>query len=296
MTNPLLQIDNREGEGSTILPSEFPVMTRALALRIAQSETDHFASWLKVMQAQEGNPFGIEICRFGRAIALVNQGMTLGPLFNRVLGFGDADAEFLEDIVQFYRERRMACRIDINPYDADQTLYALLAASGLHPFRFHSHLYGVPPTCPSPKESGAPITAREIRSEERRIWANVWFRGYAEALGVPMAVAEQIADATSLLCGQPGWKLYLAFAEGLPSAAGALYVQAQVASLLVVGTLPEFRRRGCQMALHQARMAEAARQGCDLIVAQAGLDTTSQRNMERAGMRIAYTRAFWLRR
>ena len=277
-------------------PMQFPVMTRSLALRIGKSEADHFKSWLTVMQAQEGNPFGIEIRRFGRAIALVNQGMTLGPLFNRVLGFGDAESEFLEEIVQFYRERYMACRIDINPYDADQALFNLLADSGLHPFRFHSHLYGVPQTCPPLKENDVPIAAREIRSEELRIWANVWFRGYAEALGVPMAVAEQIADATCLLYGQPGWKLYLAFAEGQPAAAGALYVQDRVASLLIVGTLPEFRRRGCQMVLHQVRMAEASRQGCDLIVAQAGLDTTSQHNMERAGLRIAYTRAFWLRR
>lgn len=275
---------------------DFPVITRALALRIGQSEADHFESWLKVMQAQEGNPFGIEIRRFGKAVAFANQEMTLGPLFNRVLGFGEAEAGLLDEIVQFYRERGMACRIDINPYDAGSALFDLLAASGLHPFRFHSHLYGVPLNLPSGEEAAAPVTAREIRDEELAVWADIWLQGYAESLGVPAAMAEQIADATRLLYGQSGWGLYLAFAEGQPAAAGALYVQEGVASLVVGGTLPAFRRRGCQTALLRARIADAAKLGCDLIAAQAGLGTTSQHNMERVGMRIAYTRAFWLRR
>ena len=274
---------------------EFPVVTQALALRVGKSESDHFESWLAVMQAQEDNPFGIEVRRFGRAVALVNRGMTLGPLFNRVLCFGDAEAGFLDEIVRFYEERGVACRIDINPYDASSALFSALAASGLHPFRFHVHLYGLPPALPSPEDAG-PVIAREIRPKDLPVWADIWLQSYAESLGVPQAMAEQIAEATRLLHGQPGWKLYLAFVGGQPAAAGALYVQDGVGSLLIGGTLPALRRRGCQAALLRARMADAARLGCDLIAAQAGLDTTSQHNMERAGMRTAYTRAFWLRR
>lgn len=271
-----------------------PPVTRALALRIGKSEADHFEAWLTVMQSVEDNLFGIEIRRFGRAVALVNRGMTLGPLFNRVLGFGNAESGFLDEIVQFYDSRDVACRIDINPYDADPSLFDVLATAGLHPFRFHGYLYGLPPVLPLPEESGA-ILAREIRPEELPVWADIWLGAYAEALGVATAMARQIASTTCLLYGKPGWGLYLAFVEGQPAAAGALYIQDGVGSLLVGGTLPAFRCRGCQQALLRVRMADAGRQGCDLIAAQAGLDTTSQHNMERAGMQIAYTRAFWLR-
>lgn len=152
-------------------------------------------------------------------------------------------------------------------------------------------MYGVPIA-----EDAGPIIAREIRPEELPVWADIWLAAYAESLGVTQAMAEQIASATRLLHGQPGWGLYLAFVGEQPAAAGALYVQDGVGSLLIGGTLPAFRRLGCQQALLRARMADAARQGCDLVAAQAGLDTTSQHNMERAGMRTAYTRAFWLRR
>ncbi len=273
---------------------DFPVVTKPLALRVGKSEADYFVSWLAQMQAQENNPFGIEIRQFGNAVALVNTDATLGPTFNRVLGFGDADAELLDEIVQFYEERDLSCRIDINPYDAGPKLFDRLEAAGLHPFRFHNHLYGVPPALPR-QENDAAVTARGIGAEETPLWAEVWRQAYAEALGVPAAIAVQIAEATQGLHGQPGWGLYLAFADGELAAAGALYVQDNIASVLLGGTLPAFRQRGCQMALLRVRIEEAARQGCDLVAAQSGLDTTSQHNMERAGMRIAYTRAFWFR-
>lgn len=43
-------------------------------------------------------------------------------------------------------------------------------------------------------------------------------------------------------------------------------------------------------------MADAAELGCDLVAAQAAVGSTSQHNMERAGLRIAFSRAFWLQR
>ena len=53
------------------------------------------------------------------------------------------------------------------------------------------------------------------------------------------------------------------------------------------------RRRGLQGALLQERMRYAFEHGCDLamMVAQAGSE--SQRNAERKGFRVAYTRIKW---
>jgi GNAT superfamily N-acetyltransferase len=58
-------------------------------------------------------------------------------------------------------------------------------------------------------------------------------------------------------------------------------------------TVPELRRRGLQAALLHKRMAYAFDQGCDVVmmVAQPGSD--SQRNADRKGFRIAYTRTKW---
>jgi GNAT superfamily N-acetyltransferase len=56
------------------------------------------------------------------------------------------------------------------------------------------------------------------------------------------------------------------------------------------GTLLEFRGRGLQTALLRARMAAAAAAGCEyaVVVTQGG--STSQRNCERLGFRVAYSK------
>ncbi|HZS28808.1 MAG TPA: hypothetical protein VFB76_16395 [Candidatus Angelobacter sp.] len=58
-------------------------------------------------------------------------------------------------------------------------------------------------------------------------------------------------------------------------------------------TVPELRRRGLHAALLEERMRYACDHGCDLalMVALAGSD--SQRNAERKGFRVAYTRMKW---
>jgi hypothetical protein len=58
-------------------------------------------------------------------------------------------------------------------------------------------------------------------------------------------------------------------------------------------TSPELRRRGLQAALLREGMRYAYDHGCELatMVAEAGSD--SQRNAEREGFRIAYTRTKW---
>ncbi|HEY1265554.1 MAG TPA: GNAT family N-acetyltransferase, partial [Terriglobales bacterium] len=73
--------------------------------------------------------------------------------------------------------------------------------------------------------------------------------------------------------------------------AGLLIPEHGIVSLSGAGTLERYRRRGLQTALLQARMATAARKGIEyaVIVTQGG--TTSQRNAERLGFRVAYSKA-----
>ena len=51
----------------------------------------------------------------------------------------------------------------------------------------------------------------------------------------------------------------------------------------------------CGAALHHARLALARRSGCDLAAQGAQPGSTSQRNAERRGFRVIYTRAFLVR-
>jgi len=60
-------------------------------------------------------------------------------------------------------------------------------------------------------------------------------------------------------------------------------------------TVPELRRRGLQNALLQARLRYAWERGCELSMMVTEAGSNSQRNAERQGFRIAYTRIKWRR-
>jgi ribosomal protein S18 acetylase RimI-like enzyme len=71
---------------------------------------------------------------------------------------------------------------------------------------------------------------------------------------------------------------------------GLVIPEHRVFALCGAGTLAEFRGRGLQTALLRARMAAAVESGCEyaVVVTQGG--TTSQRNAERLGFRVAYSK------
>jgi GNAT superfamily N-acetyltransferase len=58
-------------------------------------------------------------------------------------------------------------------------------------------------------------------------------------------------------------------------------------------TVPELRRCGLQTALLHERMRYAFDHGCDLAMMVVVPGSDSQRNAERKGFRIAYTRTKW---
>lgn len=237
-----------------------------------------------------GNPFDAEIRNLGGATGLA--GNRLGPLFNRVLGFGDNDVPLLEDAVRLYSERGRTCRIDVNPHAVGTATMGKLVEAGFRPFRHHDHFYGIPSL------AGVSVTGveiREIGEDEREVWADVWREGFLEVTGISNANGALFAAATSMLVRDSQWTLFLAVCDGQPAGAAGLYVGDGVASLAFGSTLPTFRGRGIQTALLQARLRKAAELGCDLVAAQAALDVQSHRNLQRAGLAIAYTRAFWIR-
>jgi beta-glucosidase-like glycosyl hydrolase len=72
-----------------------------------------------------------------------------------------------------------------------------------------------------------------------------------------------------------------------------MFVHDGVALLAGASTIPEWRHRGAQNALLAKRLVYAAHAGCDLAMMCAEPGGASQRNAERQGFRIAYTRVKW---
>ena len=71
---------------------------------------------------------------------------------------------------------------------------------------------------------------------------------------------------------------------------GVVVKEHRVFALGGAGTLAEFRGRGLQTALLRARMSAAAKAGCEYVAVVTRGATTSQRNAERLGFRVAYSK------
>ena len=71
--------------------------------------------------------------------------------------------------------------------------------------------------------------------------------------------------------------------------------EAGIVALFGTATLPGFRRRGVQTALIRQRLWEAAQSGCEYAVVSTMPGSGSQRNMERRGFRVAYTKLVMVR-
>ena len=85
---------------------------------------------------------------------------------------------------------------------------------------------------------------------------------------------------------------FVACVDGKPVACGTglIIKEHRVFALCGAGTLAAFRGRGLQTALLRARIAAAAEAGCEYVVVVTQGGTTSERNAERLGFRVAYSK------
>ena len=88
--------------------------------------------------------------------------------------------------------------------------------------------------------------------------------------------------------------------QGVPSheavAGGAsLRVCDGFAQLCGAATAPTHRRHGVQSALLAARLTDAARQSCDIVVVTTQPGSKYQQNVQRQGFELLYTRAILVR-
>jgi GNAT superfamily N-acetyltransferase len=101
------------------------------------------------------------------------------------------------------------------------------------------------------------------------------------------AVAQVMRDVS----GVPGYRAFFARLDGTLAGAASLRLHAGIAQLSGATTLPAHRRRGVQTGLLRARLAFAAKEGCDLAVVTTQPGSVSQQNVMRQGFSLLYARA-----
>jgi GNAT superfamily N-acetyltransferase len=203
--------------------------------------------------------------------------------------FEPPSAAHLQRLEEFFTERGAPVYHEVSPL-ADPPTHSLLNERGYEPFEFTSVMFRpLLPGASAAARRDSGVSVRLAGADEYELWAQTAARGWSEfeelgefMLGLSRVSAHR-ADGLS----------FLAELDGRPVATGALSIWEGVALLAGASTIPEARRRGAQQALLDARLAYAAGRGCDLAMMCALPGSASQRNAERHGFRIAYTRAKW---
>jgi GNAT superfamily N-acetyltransferase len=133
------------------------------------------------------------------------------------------------------------------------------------------------------------VSVRQIAAHETQLWAETSAAGWSEFV----EFAPLILDLAQLSAARQGGGAFLAELDGQAIATGSLVLHEGVALLAGASTIPSARQQGAQAALLRSRLQFAAEQGCDLAMMCAAPGSASQRNAERQGFRIAYTRIKW---
>jgi GNAT superfamily N-acetyltransferase len=208
---------------------------------------------------------------------------------------GPIGADDLDALEAFFFERGADVCHEVSPL-AGVELFAALASRGYTPVELTSVMFqplsdAERPVQPS--EAGrSQVCVRQISVHEADMFGRISAEGWSERPDV-RPFLEGFGRAIASRRDGP---CFVAEIDGAPIAAGVLMIWNGVALLAGAATIPQYRRRGAQLALLDARLQFARLRGCDIAMMCAAPGSASQRNAERHGFRIAYTRVKWQRK
>lgn len=227
---------------------------------------------LETLAELEGNPLGLRIERFGETVAPASSAAPELDFVNRIEGL--TGREQLGKALAFYAVLRARPWLELAPhhrFPLDEADVDVVGSQAV--------LYGRPTRRLAVPPSVGP-------AEDPEAAARIALEGHL----VPDAVLGRHATALAAAVERVDGRFYVASVDGRTAATAVLTLTDGVGYLAYAATLPPSRGRGCHTALIAARLADAAAAECELVVATTELGSQSQRNLERAGLRMAYTK------
>jgi GNAT superfamily N-acetyltransferase len=222
-----------------------------------------------------------------------------GSPLNKVAGLGfdgSVDASELADVECRFAERRSPVQVELASL-ADPSVGRLLTSRGYRLVGFENVLgrdLSIGTDGPSVDESDIRIETSDM--DDFDIWLDTVVTGFLSPDTEGVASHESFArDALEAVMGDmamaPSFARYVARRGGKPAGGASMRIDHDVAQLCGASTLPEHRRRGVQAALLARRLSDAAGTGCQVAVVTTQPGSTSQRNAQKRGFELLYTRA-----
>ena len=275
--------------------TEYALADLALARRLERAEASANAAFVEArarLQPESGacwREIAGAYAMFDHVGSHVTQTFGLGL-------FADPTDDDLATLEQFFEERGADVFHEVSPL-AGLELLPRLSARGYRPIELTSVMHR-PLTLDGatgrdsrrPRESD--VRVRVAGAGDRERYVDTSARGWSSE-GADLA--DFVRGYASITAAARGVQGFVAEIDGEPVATGALAMHGGVAIFAGASTVPAFRGRGAQAALLAARVQAALDAGCDLAMMGALPGSASQRNAERAGFHIAYTRIKWAR-
>ncbi|KMJ57219.1 acetyltransferase [Bacillus sp. LL01] len=265
------------------------ILTKNRMKIVEHTEIEAVEDRLMRVRGLNDNAMGVDLKRFGNAVAFSVKNIP-GPSFNTVKGISEENLGDLDEIIEFYSEKGIPARFEVTPSNASADLFRKLSTLGFFQSGFHTALYRSLSSDESPIAGvGNTIQIEEISLVDFDIFGDLYTKGF----GMPGAFKNFVTQNNKILAESDHWVFYMASVEGNPAGVGVLFQKNAVATLAASATVPAFRNKGVQPALIQKRIQQAVDAGCEYVIGQAAYGSVSQKNMERAGLKVAYTNAIW---
>ena len=208
-------------------------------------------------------------------------------------------AEHLDELEEFFQTRGAPVLHELSPL-VDPSLMQLLSSRGYKPIELTSVMYreleSAFEVSSSPKPSQAKgglkpgLQTRITGDDEADLWAQTSASGWStETEGLE----EFMLGFGRISARCQGAYPFLAELDGEAISTGMLFIYENVCILAGASTIPEARNKGAQNALLAERLKFAADRGCRLAIMAALPGSQSQKNAQKNGFNIAYTRTKW---
>ncbi len=202
---------------------------------------------------------------------------------------GNPTAVDLRTIESFFFERGAAVHHEVAPLIAPE-LIVRLNDRGYHPIEFTSVMYRrIGPNVPMPMPRNPILRVNVASQNQAELWAQTSACGWCEHPDM----MQLILDLAQNFVVTEGATAMFAELDGRPVATGVVAIAGGIALLAGASTIPDARKQGAQSALLAQRLQFAVDQGCDIAMMCALPGSPSQRNAQRNGFHIAYTRTKW---
>jgi hypothetical protein len=267
-----------------------PLLTDGMRDRIERCTASFHRRRLELLRDLPGNRCGVEVRTFGDDIvATAAAAVPDVDWMQHVSGICPGDEDLVPKIAAWYHGLGVRPRFEIAPAGEFESLATALADARARQTGFIDALWtrAAPPR--EEPSDAVDVSVVAPGSDEATLFARVHLGGHE----VPDTAFTEHWASVGLWAAEPEWWCYLAAVDGEAVGAAALAIDDGIGYLASASTLPAGRRLGCQTALINRRMRDAAAAGCELVVSLATPGTTSHRNLERAGLGVAYTKVFW---